>query len=195
MKSFRNIGCHQTLLCKFIKLIVIERISFFDRSEIDLFYSFHYDVKVQITCHSILHSSSDSDVQYRLVSRFVNEAVMCLQEGILNSPLEGDIGAVFGLGFPPCLGGQNSIHFFLILLFKFQPSLTFVNILLNVLKHFYQSFLIQILLQGPFRFVDNFGADKLVEKMRRYEAVYGNHFTPCQLLLDHANNPSKKFHQ
>lgn len=51
------------------------------------------------------------------------------------------------------------------------------------------------LLLGPFRFVDLYGAQKVVDRLRRYEAAYGKQFTPCQLLIDHANSPNKKFYQ
>ena len=94
--------------------------------------------------------SADIDIQQRLAVRFINESVLCLQEGILATAVEGNIGAVFGLGFPPNRG-------------------------------------------GPFRFVDSVGAQDVVDMLRKYEAVYGVAFTPCQMLLDMAKS-GKKFY-
>ncbi|MEJ4045027.1 fatty acid oxidation complex subunit alpha FadJ [Erwinia sp. SLM-02] len=48
---------------------------------------------------------SAQDVATRCVMMMLNEAARALDERVVRSPRDGDIGAVFGIGFPPFLGG------------------------------------------------------------------------------------------
>lgn len=87
-------------------------------------------------------------IQDRMGTIMVNEALLCLQEGILLSARDGDLGAILGLGFPPFLG-------------------------------------------GPFRYVDSFGPDKMLQKMEGLEKEFGIRFKPAQILQDKANAGEK----
>ncbi len=44
-------------------------------------------------------------IQQRTVLAMLNEAARCLSDGIIHAPRDGDVGAVFGIGFPPFRGG------------------------------------------------------------------------------------------
>ena len=81
-------------------------------------------------------------VRDRLLLMMVNEAVRTLEDDVLRSPSDGDLGAVFGIGFPPFLG-------------------------------------------GPFRYVDQAGAEEITKRMRRLAQRYGDRFTPADRLKQH----------
>ncbi|MEM8896411.1 MAG: 3-hydroxyacyl-CoA dehydrogenase NAD-binding domain-containing protein, partial [Bacteroidota bacterium] len=94
-------------------------------------------------------SISTDEIQQRMALIMVNEAALCLQEGIIKEPRDGDIGAVFGLGFPPFRG-------------------------------------------GPFRYVDQEGAQSIVDQMKQL-GDKGKRFTPPDILIEHAKS-NKKFY-
>ena len=48
---------------------------------------------------------AENEIAQRCVMMMLNEAARCLDEGVVRSARDGDIGGVFGIGFPPFLGG------------------------------------------------------------------------------------------
>lgn len=48
---------------------------------------------------------AESEIVERCVMMMLNEAVLCLADGTIACPRDGDIAAIFGIGFPPFLGG------------------------------------------------------------------------------------------
>ncbi|WP_437887110.1 fatty acid oxidation complex subunit alpha FadJ [Phytobacter sp. V91] len=86
---------------------------------------------------------SAESIAERCVMMMLNEAARCSAEQVVRSPRDGDIGAVFGIGFPPFLG-------------------------------------------GPFHYMDSLGAGEVVATLQRLTALYGPRFTPCQTLLQMA---------
>lgn len=52
---------------------------------------------------------SAQQITERCVMLMLNEVARCYREGVIRHARDGDIGAVFGIGFPPFLGGHSVI--------------------------------------------------------------------------------------
>lgn len=52
-----------------------------------------------------LANVDEAMVEQRLVYSMLNEAAMAMSEGVVRQPRDADIGAIFGIGYPPFRGG------------------------------------------------------------------------------------------
>ncbi|MFM4737562.1 3-hydroxyacyl-CoA dehydrogenase family protein, partial [Aeromonas caviae] len=69
------------------------------------------------------------EIAERCVLLMLNEAAMALDGGVVASARDGDIGAIFGIGFPPFLGGP----------FRYMDSLG-IDYLVGRLEHHQKRF-------------------------------------------------------
>lgn len=98
---------------------------------------YRYDVKkkeVDQNVYQLLNISpqgklASEEIAKRCIFMMLNEAAECLAEGIVRNARDGDIGAIFGIGFPPFLGGP----------FRYMDSLGIENVVtqLNQFKALY----------------------------------------------------------
>ncbi|MDH4249104.1 MAG: 3-hydroxyacyl-CoA dehydrogenase family protein, partial [Deltaproteobacteria bacterium] len=68
---------------------------------------------------------SAEDIVERMMLPMVVEASRCLEEGIVDTPVEVDMGLVLGLGFPPFRGG----------LLRYADSLGLATLVAAAQKH------------------------------------------------------------
>ena len=66
--------------------------------------------QVDPAVYGLIHASGQSKLSAaqcaeRCVMMMLNEAARCFDESVIKNARDGDIGAVFGIGFPPFLGG------------------------------------------------------------------------------------------
>ncbi len=91
-----------------------------------------------------------TEIAERCVYQLLNEAMRCLDEGIIRNTRDGDIGAIFGIGFPPFLG-------------------------------------------GPYRLIDQIGAQHIVAKLTQWQQQFGDRFAPSEALVKLAESGNKLY--